>query len=657
MKHWSRTVFGQFCLWLLIMIFAAGAYIAGFSSIYMATMDYYSLSEPEVEKQAIRYHALPDIENLSTQILFGNSMQYENYAKNTMDEYGIEYLRITDRGQNDKLIYEFGSEKSLKKDDSLRFDFTLDWGETYVTAADSLAVESEDDIQTNGQKSALLYHGPYGITAVYESDKPFETDIDLVKNLWAVRWYAPLAAAACLLPMLCLGAVLLNTAGKRPGSEEVFPGFFTRIPFDIFTLLILGFACAASLPLSIASNANFILCTLALGAAVLYLLILAILWLREVILRHRLGGVWRGSIIAACWHFAGRCWRGFLRLPLIPLTTAFVAALTFLEFAGILLFGSDILFLWILEKLILLPVIFYIALSCQKLRAHAHALAQGDLETTMDTSRMVGALKAHGDDLNSIASAIDTAVGQRTRSERFKAELITNVSHDIKTPLTSIINYTDLICRETCDNPRITEYAEVLHRQGERLKKLLVDLVEASKASTGNLEVHRENCRIDVLLDQAAGEYEQRFAQNDLSLVLSKPETGFVIHADGRHLWRVFDNLMNNICKYALQGTRVYVTLEKAGTNARLTFRNISREALNLTSDQLLERFARGDSSRTTEGSGLGLSIAQSLTELQGGEMALSVDGDLFKVVLSFPLLREEPLTPQAAPAEVEPAE
>jgi signal transduction histidine kinase len=228
------------------------------------------------------------------------------------------------------------------------------------------------------------------------------------------------------------------------------------------------------------------------------------------------------------------------------------------------------------------------------------------------------------------------AVDERMKSERLKTELITNVSHDIKTPLTSIINYADLITKEPTDNEKITEYCEVLTRQSERLKKLIEDLVEASKASTGNLEVLLAPCEVGVLLTQAAGEYEKRLADGNLTLVTRQPEHPVTILADGRRLWRVFDNLMNNICKYAQPGTRVFLTLEDTDGQAVISFKNISRCELDVSSDELLERFVRGDSSRSTEGSGLGLSIAQSLTELQNGTLALTIDGDLFKVTLRF---------------------
>lgn len=658
MKQWTRTAPGQFILWLLILLFGEIAAAAGFASLYMLQMDYYSLSEEQLSQQAISRRASSDLYELSGEILVRGSLQYPDYTETQLASRGIEFFRIEETGQNHQTLYEYGDANALKNT-GLCFSRKLDWG---AVSADTLAsgLDSDyTDAESYTESFPVQYTGPYTATAVYESEDSFAAELLCVQVLWQLLYYAPPLAGLCALLAVIFTAVMLHAAGRRRGTEQAYPGFFTRVPYDIFTLSAFALGLVALLPLEFAAEAASLPRSIAaLGLAVLYALTVLLLWLRETAIRHRLGGVWKRSILAWCWHLAGSCWRGVLRLPLVPLTAGVVLLITVGEFMGILLFADwnagALMFLWFLEKLVVLPVIFYVALTCQKLRTHAHSLAQGNLDTTLDTARMVGALKAHAEDLNSIADAIDTAVGQRTRSECFKAELITNVSHDIKTPLTSIINYTDLICREQCDNPRITEYAQVLHRQGERLKKLLVDLVEASKASTGNLEVHRAPCRVDVLLDQAAGEYEQRLTQSGLTLVLQKPETGLVILADGRHLWRVFDNLMNNICKYALSGTRVYLTLAQAGTKVRVSFRNISRDPLDMPAAQLLERFARGDAARTTEGSGLGLSIAQSLTELQGGKMELSVDGDLFKVVLSFPLSETQPLTPGPAAAEAE---
>jgi signal transduction histidine kinase len=222
------------------------------------------------------------------------------------------------------------------------------------------------------------------------------------------------------------------------------------------------------------------------------------------------------------------------------------------------------------------------------------------------------------------------------KSERFQTELITNVSHDIKTPLTSIINYVDLLGKEKLENAKAKEYLEVLARQSQRLKKLLQDLLDASKASTGNVELHMEQVNACVLLNQTVGEFQEKLMNAGIELNIKVPQEEIHINADSRYLWRVFDNLMNNICKYSQPNTRAYINLEKTNENTVISFLNISKEPLNISSDELMQRFVRGDSSRNTEGSGLGLSIAQSLTKLMGGTMELSVEGDLFKVQLIF---------------------
>ena len=225
------------------------------------------------------------------------------------------------------------------------------------------------------------------------------------------------------------------------------------------------------------------------------------------------------------------------------------------------------------------------------------------------------------------------------KSERFKTELITNVSHDIKTPLTSIINYVDLLGKEDLQNDTAKEYLQIISKNSDRLKKLVVDLVDASKASSGVLTVDMQPMNIDVLLEQIAGEYMERLSVNHLDLIIRKPEESIQIMADGQRIYRVFDNLMNNICKYALANTRVYLILEKQKDKAVIYFKNISATELDMSSNDLMERFVRGDKSRNTEGSGLGLSIAESLTKLQNGEFEIQMDGDLFKVIITFPVI------------------
>jgi len=261
----------------------------------------------------------------------------------------------------------------------------------------------------------------------------------------------------------------------------------------------------------------------------------------------------------------------------------------------------------------------------------------GDPDFKIDTHKMYSDLARHAGQLNDLGAAIGNAVDERIQSERFKAELITNVSHDLKTPLTGIINYVDLLKKQDIDNPKAQEYIEVLDRKSQRLKKLTEDLVEASKASTGSLSVHLDRLGMVQLVQQALGEFEEKFAQSRLTVVPAFPEEECSILADGRHLWRVIDNLLSNCNKYALEGTRIYVEVCRWEGKVVLSIKNISRQPLNIPAERLMERFVRGEESRTTEGSGLGLSIARSLTELQGGAFRLDIDGDLFKAVVSFP--------------------
>ena len=535
--------------------------------------------------------------------------------------------------------------------------------------------KSDTEIWRSGTNTAA--DSPWKISVTYDLDvseenvytvelvldDAFPIDDDYAFANWvadlayALRyWIYAIIAAAALLTVICF-AFLLCAAGHHPGVDGIRPGWGTKIPLDLLTAAV---GLGLFLGIQLVVEAGFwsgiaVILGIVLGSAAGAGVFTG--WCMSLALRIKLGGWWRNTVIyvALRWAWkvlkklgsglraAGRGLAGLLGgVPLVGKTVLIFLGLCVLEGLGILVslgfFWSwgVLAFLWVVEKLLLFLAVLAIALMCRKLLLGGRALAAGDLAYQVDTSRMVLDFKSHGEDLNHIAQGMAAAVDQRMRSERMKTELITNVSHDIKTPLTSIINYADLIGKEPRDSEKIPEYAAVLTRQSERLKRLIEDLVEASKASTGNLEVDLAPCQPGVLLTQAAGEYEQRLKDAGLDLVTRQPETAVTILADGRRLWRVFDNLMNNICKYAQRGTRVYLTLEERDGQAVISFKNTSRAPLDIPAEELLERFVRGDAARGGEGNGLGLSIAKSLTELQKGTLDLTVDGDLFKVVLRF---------------------
>ena len=459
------------------------------------------------------------------------------------------------------------------------------------------------------------------------------------------------AMIAFALLALCCFAFLMAAAGHRSGSDEIQPGFTERLPFDVFTAAVAFIGVILMQLLIEFSTAGVnILKVIAFVMVFEAGVALCLWWSLSFARRLKLGNVISSCIsvriILWCWRtfkkllaFVGDALRG---MALIPKATLIIFAILFVEFLWMVGFGSGgsfMIFSWFIERAVLVLLTAYVLLCMKKLLKAGEELSQGNLDYRVDTAKMRGSLKEHGEQLNRIGEGMNKAVNERMRSEHFRTELITNVSHDIKTPLTSIINYVDLLEKEEIDNEKAREYLEVLSRQSARLKKLIDDLIEASKASTGNLNVSLERCELGVLIDQCAGEYAEKLKAAGLELVVTKPEEPVTIMADGRHMWRVFDNLLNNVCKYAMAGTRVYINLDKEAGRATVTFRNISAQQLNISGDELMERFVRGDSSRNTEGSGLGLSIARSLVQLQKGELELTVDGDLFKVTLKFKTL------------------
>ena len=460
-----------------------------------------------------------------------------------------------------------------------------------------------------------------------------------------------ITAIGSLLLAILLFAFLMAAAGHRKGTDAITPRLTEKIPFDLFTaaVALAGFAFLAYFDdmMDRASRSyDIVLLLILAGLLLCAAVLLALWWCMSLAVRVKMGGIIRGTLCYKLLRFLRRAARalwgwGKMIVTSIPLIWRGMLILCGAEFVGFLLLAmSDseagpIGFF--INLFVFFPLALWALISAKKLRTGASEIAKGNTAYRIDTKYLFGEFRRHAEDLNAIQSGISRAVDARLRSERMKTELITNVSHDIKTPLTSIISYVDLLSKEEIENEKAREYIEVLQRQSARLKKLTDDLVEASKASSGALPVTIEDCDLSVMLEQTAGEYGERLAEKGLTLVVRKPEGSVPVRADARHTQRIFDNLMNNILKYALPGTRVYLELAAEDGGAAVIFRNTSSREIVQSPEELTERFVRGDAARSSEGSGLGLSIARSLAELQGGSLAVTVDGDLFKVTLRFP--------------------
>lgn len=454
-----------------------------------------------------------------------------------------------------------------------------------------------------------------------------------------------------LIPLTVLFVVLtlfcffwqMAAAGHWQGFEGIHLTWFDKIPLDLMAVGILIPALAIFGEYYLYSSR---LLKALWGTAILCFVYLFII---SFVTRCKAGTVLKNNVvwyaIKLLWRIVKSIWGWLLHLvrsiPVIWRTALVILA----AFIFALAIGSNMSVLslpMLLLYLLLAVFALYIAIGFATLQRGSKALAEGDYSKPVDTRFLRGDLKRCGENLNKVQQGVQRAVDERLRSERMKTELITNVSHDIKTPLTSIVNYVDLLKKEDIDNPKAQEYLEVLDRQRKRLKKLTEDLVEASKASSGVIPVDCQPTNVNVLLSQLEGEYEERLQKAELTMIVHPAAGDPVVLADGKLLSRVMDNLMNNIGKYAMPGTRVYAAAAADEKESTISIKNVSRNELNVSADELMERFVRGDSSRHTEGSGLGLSIAKSLVELQGGRFELSIDGDLFRADISLPLYRPQ---------------
>lgn len=476
--------------------------------------------------------------------------------------------------------------------------------------------------------------------------------VNVVDTAYTLRYAVIWILGVSVLALVVLLCYLYAAQSHRKGGVVAL-NHFDRIPFDLLTAavaVIAVFSAELIITVGHSGDLDFIV---ALAAILSVDYFVALGYTLSFAARLKTHTLLKNNIIYKLWSVAAKGikklfgWVKYLfkNIPTVAKTAIITSAVGLFQFIIIAIFTyypAERTLLLFLFTALDTAVIISLSILLKRIKEGGEKIAAGDLEYKIDTKYMHGDFKDFAESLNNINEGLSVAINEKMKSERFKTELITNVSHDIKTPLTSIINYVDLIKKEKPENENIKEYIDVLDRQSSRLKKLIEDLMEASKASTGNLAVNLSVCEAGVLLSQTVGEFDERLNAAGLTPVVGIPEAPVKIMADGRHLWRVFDNLMNNICKYSQNGTRVYLDVSEKDGKAKITFRNISKYELNITGEELTERFVRGDKSRNTEGSGLGLSIARSLTELQGGELKIDIDGDLFKVTLTFDTVQRE---------------
>ena len=594
------------------------------------------------------------LEYLKTSYYYSTGYQESDYAV-AISQYGNALVSPASIPENALIVYHeiFASYPTVVSED-------VDESQFY--RVDDTWLVNDDTGEVELVKLAYRQASSYDV-AVYLSpelaDVSYTASIQLLFNC---RYYFIIFLGLGLLIFPTSLSYLCRVAGRRYASDEIRPGALNRLPLDLYLVVTLSCCLYAysqtgsSLYVwAFESNWGMLTCS-ALVTLVASLILVGFIFACSAQSKCYQNLWWRRTITG---RLAIRLWRvvkwiskGIASLAaMLPLVWQWLCAIFLMIICplGVLLAASRAseyawtLVLYILCGILLtadVALILHWAWSMGQLLKGAQCMSRGDMQYQIPTRFLLGGFKEFANAINSTAGAARIAVEQQLKSERMKTELITNVSHDIKTPLTSIINYVDLL-KMPHDDAQEQQYLEVLDRQSQRLKKLIVDLMEMSKANTGNLPVELETMDAVEAINQALGEFSDKMAAAGLEPLFHTPQEQVMIRADGRLLWRVLSNLLGNAVKYAMPGTRLYLDLLVDDHNAILNMKNISRDQLNVAADELLERFVRGDISRNTEGSGLGLNIAKSLMELQQGEMQLMVDGDLFKVTLILPLAKE----------------
>ena len=553
---------------------------------------------------------------------------YEDYLK-AIKKSGYRYCIVQNKLENCKSNVKSFSMKNWKimVEDRLN---DLNAGKNKTNYIFVAAVDQNLPIQDEFQEYAKAYEQYF----VYRP---------LVRTIFFV------SIAAFLIALIWLTVI----SGRRTEDPKLHLQIFDRIPTELAAGLTIGIWIfgmlflwrfrnhidyeAGEVFLGAASEIKAVALAASLG---LWSATLFLLGYLSLVRRMKGKLLWENSILRRLWRLGKIFWKNRSVVIKLVLTCLLLGVF---QWAVILRYSMDISvwhFLLFAAEVIGIGWLLWEAVEREKIRKGVKEIASGNLEYQISTTGMKGDFADITEQINHIRDGLQHAVEKSLKDERLKTDLITNVSHDIKTPLTSIINYVDLLKRENFQDPKIQNYLEILEKKSQRLKQLTEDVVEASKISSGNITLECMNLNLAELVCQIEGEFEEKFEAKNLQPILHLPEEPAVIYADGRRMWRVLENIYNNAAKYAMPGTRIYLDVTAEKGKVKFSMKNVSEQPLNISADELTERFIRGDLARNSEGSGLGLSIAQNLTKLQKGVFRLYLDGDLFRVTLEFPQVK-----------------
>ncbi|MBP5292629.1 MAG: HAMP domain-containing histidine kinase [Clostridia bacterium] len=658
MSSFFKTTQGKVILFMLTVILLGAVILSTTALVTMVVTGFYSNTIHRVYKDLASSYTMVD----------GREALLEKVDPDHVN-------RVTDWNNDTNLVFEITKESGQvvfqTEEQPAEWEYTYHFGVWWINdTVEYIAImEGGETVEESMEKhfyapSTKEGHGEYFyFKAAIKESLPVQdgyATLDRIVNLgYRNRYLVIILTPVLLLLALASLVALIALAGRRNEDRDVHPGFFYKTPLDLILLLIIGIGLVFGFVGSYVSYHSYsggvVVLVVSILAGVIALSGLSM----TISVRIQLGTFWSNNLSVSLFKGiragSGKIFRSIRKL----LDSRTILSRVFLAIFMIILIKAALLTLSIVFSipwlfvvgtlgidLIIAIFVLVISLHLREIEKAGEALSSGQLDYQIQTDAMPQMLRHHCDDMNNIGLITQKAVDDQVMTERSKTELITNVSHDLKTPLTSVINYATLIGNHPSTDPEIKEYSEVLVRQSTRLKHLIDDLVDVSRAQAGNLDVNLELVDVGVLIDQMVGEFDEKLKNADLTLITSLPNEPVEIMLDGRRIWRVFDNLMTNICKYSLPGTRVFLTVESLSDLVQIIFKNTSREPLDLSGEKLMERFVRADKARNTEGSGLGIPIAKSMTEIQGGIFALEVDGDLFKTTLTF--ARPEPSPDEA---------